>query len=81
MLEAAWRELPAPRADEVVLGGGADYGAVRGFLHPRGGDPAVSRHRLEWNRYERIGGPQPPPGTHRWSRHRAWLRLVPASAA
>jgi hypothetical protein len=81
LLEAAWRELPAPRTDEVVLGGGADYGAVRGFLHPRGGDPVLSRHRLEWNKYERMGGPQPPPGTHRWSRHRAWLRLVPASAA
>ena len=81
VLEAAWRELPAPRTDEIVLGGGADYGAVRGFLHPRGGDPVLSRHRLEWNRYERIGGSQPPAGTHRWSRHRAWLRLVPAAAA
>ena len=81
VLEAAWRELPAPRTDELILGGGADYGAVRGFLHPRGGDPALSRHRLEWNKYERIGGPQPPPGTHRWSRHRAWLRLLPATAA
>jgi len=81
VLEAAWRELPAPRTDEVVLGGGGDYGAVRGFLHPRGGDPALSRHRLEWNRYERIGGPQPPPGTHRWSRRRAWLRVVPPPAA
>jgi hypothetical protein len=81
VLEMAWRELPPPRADEVVLGGGEDYGAVRGFLHPRGGDPNLSRHRLEWNKYERLGGPQPPPGTHRWSRHRAWLRLVPATAA
>lgn len=81
VLEIAWRELPAPRTDEIVLGGGADYGAVRGFLHPRGGDPLLNRHRLEWNRYERLGGPQPPPGTHRWSRHRAWLRLVPASPA
>jgi hypothetical protein len=81
VLEAAWRELPAAHADEVVLGGGRDYGAVRGFLHPRGGDPLLSRHRLEWNKYERLGGPQPPPGTHRWSRHRAWLRLVPATAA
>jgi hypothetical protein len=81
LLEAAWRELPPPHADEVVLGGGRDYGAVRGFLHPRGGDPLLSRHRLEWNKYERLGGPQPPPGTHRWSRHRAWLRLVPTSAA
>jgi 4-amino-4-deoxy-L-arabinose transferase-like glycosyltransferase len=81
VLEIAWRELPAPRADEVVLGAGADYGAVRGFLHPRGGDPVLSRHRLEWNRYERLGGPQPPPGTHRWSRGKAWLRVVPESAA
>ena len=54
---------------------------MRGFLHPRGGDPQLSRHRLEWTRYEQIGGPQPPLGTHRWSRHRAWLRLVPATAA
>ena len=33
--ETAWRELPAPRTDEVLLGRG-DYGAVRGFLHARG---------------------------------------------
>jgi hypothetical protein len=33
-LEVAWRELPPPRTDEVVLGRD-DYGAVRGFLHPR----------------------------------------------
>jgi tetratricopeptide (TPR) repeat protein len=32
-LEAAWRELPAPRATEVSLGA-ADYGAVRGFMAP-----------------------------------------------
>jgi hypothetical protein len=81
VLEIAWRELPAAHADAIVLGGGTDYGAVRGFLHPRGGDPLLSRHRLEWNKYERLGGSQPPPGTHRWSRHRAWLRLVPTSAA
>ena len=81
VLEIAWRELPPPRTDEIVLGGGADYGAVRGFLHPRGGDPLLSRHRLEWNKYEQMGGPQPLPGTHRWSRDRAWLRLVPSSPA
>jgi hypothetical protein len=28
-----------------------------------------------------MGGPQPPPGTHRWTRHRAWLRLRPTTAA
>ncbi len=81
VLEVAWRDLPPPRTDEVVLGSGHDYGAVRGFLHPRGAEPPIHLHRLEWNRYDRIGGPQPPPGTHRWSRHRAWLRLRPATEA
>jgi hypothetical protein len=33
-LEIAWRELPAPRTDEVLLARG-DYGAVRGFTLPR----------------------------------------------
>ena len=33
-LETAWRELPAPRTDEVLLARG-DYGAVRGFTLPR----------------------------------------------
>jgi hypothetical protein len=80
-LEIAWAELPPPRADEIRLGQGeADYGAVRGFLHPRGGDPKLVRRYLLWNRYG-DGGPQPPPGTHRWSRHRAWLRLVPLQPA
>jgi hypothetical protein len=41
----------------------------------------LSAHRLEWNKYERMGDVLPPPGGHRWSRHRAWLRLVPATAA
>jgi tetratricopeptide (TPR) repeat protein len=54
MLEVAWRELPPPRANEIRLAG-LDYGAVRGFLHPREG--------------------------FRWSRHRAWMRLVPTVAA
>jgi 4-amino-4-deoxy-L-arabinose transferase-like glycosyltransferase len=80
VLEIAWRDLPPPRADEVVLGSGHDYGAVRGFLHPRGAEPPIHLHRLEWNRYDLIGGPQPPAGTHRWSRHRAWLRLRPTVA-
>jgi hypothetical protein len=53
-LETAWRELPAPRTDEVLLARG-DYGAVRGFTWPR--------------------------GDHRWSRHRAWVRLRPATPA
>ena len=53
-LEVAWRELPPPRTDEILLARD-DYGAVRGFLHPR--------------------------NDHRWTRHRAWLRLVPATAA
>jgi hypothetical protein len=78
--EAAWRELPAPRGDEVHIGDG-DYGFVRGFFHPRGGDPRLLRSRLEWNHYENDGGPQPPPGTHRWTRGRAWLRMVPNDPA
>jgi len=53
-LEVAWRELPPPRTDEILLGKD-DYGAVRGFLHPR--------------------------TDHRWTRHRAWLRLVPVTVA
>src|SRR6185503_36484 len=31
VLETAWRELPPPRGDEVRLGRGDDYGAVRNF--------------------------------------------------
>ena len=81
VLEVAWRDLPPPRADEIVLGGGHDYGAVRGFLHPRGAEPPIHLHRLEWNRYDLLGGPQPPAGTHRWSRHRSWLRLRPTTPA
>ena len=78
--EAAWDELPAPRADEVTLGDG-DYGFVRGFHHPRGGDPAPALSRLEWNRYDEAGTPRPPAGTHRWTMGRAWVRLVPADPA
>jgi hypothetical protein len=80
VLEIAWRELPPPRTDTIVVGGG-DYGAVRGFLHPRGGDPGLSAHRLEWTKYGELGGPQPAPGLHRWSRRRAWLRLLPPQPA
>ena len=80
ILECAWRELPPPRTDAVQLAVG-DYGAVRGFLHPRGTDPGLSRHRLEWNRHDAPGGPRPPTGPHRWSRRTAWLRLVPTVAA
>jgi hypothetical protein len=81
LLETAWRELPAPGTDAIQLGAGNDYGAVRGFFHPRGGDPAISAHRLEWNRYDDPAAPQPPPGTHRWSHGRAWLRLIPTVKA
>jgi len=78
--EAAWRELPPASADEVRIGNG-DYGFVRGFFHPRGGDPGLGRTRQEWSRYGEGGGPQPPPGTHRWTRGRAWLRMVPGDPA
>jgi hypothetical protein len=79
VLEMAWRELPPPRTDEVLLARN-DYGAVRGFFHPRGLDPdAVGRSPL-W--YDYAGAPQqPPPGPHRWTRGRAWVRLLPATAA
>jgi hypothetical protein len=80
MLEIAWRELPPPDTDEILLARG-DYGAVRGFLHPRGTDPGLFAHRLEWNKYERLGDVLPPPGGHRWSRHKAWLRLRPTQKA
>jgi hypothetical protein len=35
-LEAAWRALPPPHTDDVVLGGG-DYGSARGFSNPHRG--------------------------------------------
>src|SRR4029077_10322624 len=42
--ETAWRELQAPHRDELRLGRGDDYGAVRNFLRP-GGDHRWSRSR------------------------------------
>ena len=42
-LEVAWRELPGPRTNEILLGRD-DYGAVRGFLHPRGDHRWTTRH-------------------------------------
>jgi hypothetical protein len=52
--EIAWRELPPPAGDEVLLARG-DYGAVRGFTLPR--------------------------RDHRFSLHRAWVRLRPRTPA
>jgi hypothetical protein len=77
VLEAAWRELPPPVTNEIRVGDG-DYGAVRGFLHPRGLDPRISAPRLEWAKYDEGAVP---PGTHRWSRAHAWLRLRPPQPA
>jgi hypothetical protein len=77
VLEIAWRELPPPRTDEVLLARN-DYGAVRGMFHPRGIDAADERSS-QWARYEEGGAP--PPGPHRWTRGRAWVRLVPTVAA
>jgi tetratricopeptide (TPR) repeat protein len=42
-LEVAWRELPPPRTDVILLGKD-DYGAVRGFLHPRNDHRWTTRH-------------------------------------
>jgi 4-amino-4-deoxy-L-arabinose transferase-like glycosyltransferase len=76
-LETAWGELPAPVTDEILLAQG-DYGAVRGFLHPRGIDGIPPG--LAWlDRESQIGSV--PPGPHRWSLHRAWLRLRPEHVA
>jgi hypothetical protein len=80
LLEAAWRELPAPRADAIELGG-LDYGAVHGFHHPRGIDPKLVGHRREITVYRAKDGPVPPPGPHRWSRATAFLRLRPTVSA
>jgi hypothetical protein len=79
VLEIAWRELPPPRTDEVLLARN-DYGAVRGFFYPRGADPSLGASNSLWARYE-DGGPTPPPGGHRWSRHRAWIRMIPTVPA
>jgi hypothetical protein len=77
-LEIAWTELPPPRTNEVRLGvGQGDYGAVRGFLYPAGEAPFLKRYQI-WNKYPPDALP---PGPHRWSRHRAWLRLVPLEPA
>ena len=80
VLEIAWRELPPPRTDEVLLARG-DYGAVRGFYHPRGIDPEIAANHSLWSRYDAEGGPAPPLGPHRWTRDRAWIRLVPIHPA
>ena len=77
VLEIAWRELPPPRTDEVLVARN-DYGAVRGMFHPRGIDAANDR-RSHWTRYEEGG--VPPEGAHRWTRGRAWVRLLPTVAA
>jgi 4-amino-4-deoxy-L-arabinose transferase-like glycosyltransferase len=80
LLEVAWHELPPPRTDEVRVGA-LDYGAVRGFLHPRGFEEHLVAHRREIRRYDPDDGPVPPPGAHRWSRGTAWLRLRPTQPA
>ena len=77
VLEIAWRELPPPHTDEVLIARN-DYGAVRGMFHPRGIDAEDDRSSM-WARYEEGGAP--PPGPHRWTRGRAWVRLVPTVAA
>jgi hypothetical protein len=74
VLEAGWRELPPPRTSSVRVGED-DYAAVRGFFHPQPA-PQVG---LAWARYGG-DGPAPPPGPHRWTRGRAWLRLRPLDA-
>jgi hypothetical protein len=55
-LEAAWRELPAPRTAEIRLGWD-DHGAARDFLHPH-------QDRYRWSRGQatlRLVPPEPAP--------------------
>jgi hypothetical protein len=66
LLEIGWRELPPPRTDELVLAQG-DYGAVRNFFYPHGAGVAVDRYKSA--------------APHRWTRHRAWIRVLPTVAA
>jgi hypothetical protein len=81
VLEIAWRELPPPRTDEVLVARN-DYGAVRGFFHPRGLDPDVAGKSPQWNdTSEGAAGPRSPAGPHRWTRGRSWVRLVPTEPA
>lgn len=72
LLEIAWRELPPPRTDTILVGN-EDYGAVRGFLHPRKG--GMEERGTEGD------AAAPPPGEHRWTRGSAWLRLIPNQTA
>jgi hypothetical protein len=80
VLEVAWRELPPPRTDEVLVARN-DYGAVRGLFQPRGLDPDVSGKSPQWSDYSEGAGPRPPAGPHRWTRRLAWVRLVPTQPA
>jgi tetratricopeptide (TPR) repeat protein len=88
-LEAAWRELPPPRTNEILLGG-LDYGAVRGFMAPEGGhrwSRATAWLRLQplerAARYEitiEMRSPEPSPIAHPEVQVRAggeaWRRFV-----
>jgi hypothetical protein len=78
MLEIAWRELPPPVTDVVQLGWG-DYGAVRGFTLPQGDVTTKPRDaRSMWKRSE---PGFTPPGHHRFTRDKAWVRLIPTYLA
>ena len=74
-LEAAWRALPAPRTDAIPRRRGRLRRRAR-LLSTR-----APRRRPSWNGRVIRRGPSPPPGPHRWTRGRAWLRLTPATAA
>ncbi len=78
MLEIAWQELPPPQTDEILMAQG-DYGAVRGFLHPRGNHFRGLERRTWW--FQKAVERDRPPGFHRWSRGKAWLRLIPTEEA
>jgi tetratricopeptide (TPR) repeat protein len=79
MLEVAWRELPPPTTNVIDVGRG-DYGAVRGFLHPRG---SVIARRIESQApiFQKSQSGVTPPGFHRFSRGVAWIRMTPTYEA
>ena len=78
MLEVAWRELPPPITDIVQLGWG-DYGAVRGFTLPRSDATEEQRDAATMGEKGALGYMST--GYHRFTRDKAWVRLMPTYRA
>lgn len=71
-LEAAWRELPPPVADELQVGRD-DAGALRRFADPRGGARSAARSAGRWSQPGAALRLQP---THATGRYRVTLELA-----